>query len=341
MKFAAARKAALWLGALLCFMLTASSGFAALQEDGREGADYVPVIGIAWQGAPDDDLCVNTMRAVEAAGGKAVVLNQVRAKGMKYGEDGKLLDEYVDEHGVLLQECAGKVKGARLKPVERQLGTEVDGIIFTGGEDISPTLYKVPQPWHGIEAELDYNATRDVSEFLTLSYALYKDLPILGICRGMQMICVHSGATMIQDIPSWLEDKGADYDYTHRNKKVGNEYRDYAPHDVLVEDENTLLYSICGSHTITRVASWHHQAATSVEGTSLKISGVTETNGYNIIEAAERTDKTFCIGVQFHPEASFAKHLDHAANASSYMSYDASLAYFKRLVHEAKKHGER
>ena len=60
------------------------------------------------------------------------------------------------------------------------------------------------------------------------------------------------------------------------------------------------------------------------------------TEGVSIIEAVERTDKTFAIGLQYHPEAAIVKRLDGAANASQFMSYDDALVYFKALVKQAK-----
>lgn len=176
---------------------------------------------------------------------------------------------------------------------------------------------------------------------MTLAYALDKDMPVLGLCRGMQMICVYSGATIIQDIPTWFNSKGVTYNYLHRNEKVGDAYRDFSPHDVIVDNENTLLYSICGSNTIKGAPSWHHQAVESIDGTRLRLSGKTETYGYYVIEAVEHIDKTFCLGLQFHPEAALVKHLDNSANASLFMSREEALNYFKRFVEEAKKYKEK
>lgn len=74
----------------------------------------------------------------------------------------------------------------------------------------------------------------------------------------------------------------------------------------------------------------------SVEGTPLKVTAVTNTNGIDIIEAVERTDKPFFIGVQYHPEVAVAKHSNGAADASRFMSYDSALCYFSALVKKRK-----
>ena len=98
------------------------------------------------------------------------------------------------------------------------------------------SLFYAPEKWHGIPAEIDYNAERDVSDYLTMSYCLDNDIPVMGLCRGMQMLPVISGAEMIQDLPAYFAESGIKYDYQHRNeKKSADSYRDYAHHDVTVE----------------------------------------------------------------------------------------------------------
>lgn len=216
----------------------------------------------------------------------------------------------------------------------------MDAVVFTGGEDIAPTLYRIPEPWHGIEAERDYNATRDVSDYLTMMYALDHDMPVMGMCRGMQMLATVSGATMIQDIPVWFAQQGITYTYMHRNQKHGEEKRDYAPHDVTVSNRSSILYAMSGSETIVGAPSWHHQVVGSVDGTALEVTGYTYTNGFNFIEAIERTDKQFCIGLQFHPEAAVTKHLYGVGNAALFMSYSDALRYFQKLIDEVKKRKE-
>ena len=106
--------------------------------------------------------------------------------------------------------------------------------------------------------------------------------------------------------------------------------------DVEVLDHSSWLYKMTGSDVIHGVPSWHHQCVGSVEGTPLRVAGRTMTEGVSIIEAVERTDKTFAIGLQYHPEAAIVKRLDGAANASQFMSYDEALVYFKALVKQAK-----
>ena len=98
--------------------------------------------------------------------------------------------ECVDPVGCLEQQAANKMKEMSANNNAAEVMKGVDAVIFTGGEDISPSLLATPQPWHGIEAERDYNATRDVNDFTLMAYCLKNDVSILGFCRGMQMLGV-------------------------------------------------------------------------------------------------------------------------------------------------------
>lgn len=227
--------------------------------------------------------------------------------------------ECVDAVGCLEQQAANKVKEMSANNNAAEVMKGVDAVIFTGGEDISPSLLATPQPWHGIEAERDYNATRDVNDFTLMAYCLKNDVSILGFCRGMQMLGVISGATVIQDIPTFFAERGEEYNYIHRNEKSSPDaYRDYSPHDVSVVP-GSILYGMVGGE-IKNVPSWHHQSLLSVDGTPLKMSGYTIVNDMKMIEAIERTDKTLAIGLQFHPEAAMVKHIVGSANKDSYMT---------------------
>ena len=227
--------------------------------------------------------------------------------------------ECVDAVGCLEQQAANKVKEMSANNNAAEVMKGVDAVIFTGGEDISPSLLATPQPWHGIEAERDYNATRDVNDFMLMAYCLKNDVSILGLCRGMQMLGVISGATVIQDIPTFFAERGGEYNYIHRNEKSSPDAcRDYSPHDVSVVPGSILYGMVEGE--IKNVPSWHHQSLLSVDGTPLKMSGYTIVNDMKMIEAIERTDKTLAIGLQFHPEAAMVKHIAGSANKDSYMT---------------------
>lgn len=142
---------------------------------------------------------------------------------------------------------------------------------------------------------------------------------------------------MIQDIPAFFAEQGKSYKFEHRNEKATpSSYRDYAPHSVQVA-KDSLLYGIVERDTISGCPSWHHQAIKNVDNTRLLITGYTNTNGIQMVEAMERKDKTFAIGVQFHPEAALVKHLTHAKNERNFMDYDTALSFFKRIVRESER----
>lgn len=319
------------LCAMLAVMLslTALLGAAAAEVVDFPGA---PVVGIAWRADTDSEFFTNICRAVEEAGGTWIMLDQVCSADLAYDESGKLT-EGVAPLGCL-DEAAGKL--VRCNTWHGSNAVEAVGnvniVLFTGGEDISSSLFYDPEPWHGIVEEIDYNPERDVSDYLTMSYCLDCDIPVMGFCRGMQMLSVISGAEMMQDVPAFFAENGLEYGYEHRNQKATpDSYRDYAPHEVQVA-EGSRLYDIVGTQTLAGCPSWHHQAVKSVEDTRLAVVGVTETNGVQMIEAVERTDKTFAVGLQFHPEAALVKHLDGAENAGDFMDYDTALSVFRYVV---------
>ncbi|MBQ1645472.1 MAG: gamma-glutamyl-gamma-aminobutyrate hydrolase family protein [Prevotella sp.] len=76
-------------------------------------------------------------------------------------------------------------------------------------------------------------------DYLTMAYCLDHDIPILGFCRGSQMLCVVSVATMIQDFPVWFASHNLDYNYEHRREiSEGETYFDYTPHDVNIASDS-------------------------------------------------------------------------------------------------------
>ena len=292
-------------------------------------------VGIAWQ--PNESSYARAILSIEQAGGEAVILPQLRPAGFDY--DGMALcPKYTDEMGVLHQQYADIIKRVTYHGSNADEAlSDVQAIVFLGGGDISSTLFAVPQTWHGIAEDSPADATRDVSEYLTMAYCLDHDIPVLGLCRGMQMLGVVSGAPLIQDLPSHFAGLGKQYHYLHRMQRDAEGKRYYTPHDVTVTDSTSLLFAIAGTDVIRCVPSWHHQAVGDVTNTPLKVTGVTTTDGIDVIEAIERTDKHFALGVQFHPEEAIRKDLTDQPDAHRFMSLEVAVKYFTALIDNAQE----
>ncbi len=314
------------------------TGTFSIKASASENISAKPVIGIAWRADLDSEFYTNICTAIEQAGGDYVLIPQVRSADLKYDKDGKL-KKGVASTGALTKSAGKLVRtNSWYGSNAADAVADVDAVVFTGGEDISPSLYFKQVKWHGIEEEKDYNAERDVSDYLLMSYCLDADIPVMGFCRGMQMLGVISGATVIQDIPTYFAGLGKEYNFEHRNVKTSPEqYRDYAPHDVRVA-RDSILYDIVGKTGLAGCPSWHHQALRSVDNTRLKVTGTLNVSGVDMIEAIERADKTCALGVQFHPEAAVVKNLKNAENAADFMSTKKALRFFEYLLDAASSY---
>lgn len=315
--------------------------FTSCSGDDKSASDVDVRIAIAWRADIDNEFCTNIVNTFAEAGINVVILDQVKAPYIQY-EGNEVSSTCKDSEGIgyLSKEYGSKVRANTYQESNIfEVIQDVDGVIFTGGEDISPTLLAAPQDWHHIAEEIDYNAARDISDFLTMSYCLDHDIPMIGFCRGAQMLGVVSGATIIQDIPTWFSEQGLPYSYEHRREKgEGETYRDYVPHSVTLV-EGSKLAEFYGTTSLTDCPSWHHQAILSTEGTPLNVTATTTVSGIEMVEGVERIDKHCAIAVQFHPEAAVVKHLGKAINndnAEQFMSYDDGMKIFKSFISAAK-----
>ena len=163
----------------------------------------------------------------------------------------------------------------------------IDGLLLTGGGDINPLwMGEEPSPLlHSVNNE------RDLPELMLARMAYYKNIPILGICRGVQTLAVALGGQVAQDL-SLIE--GIDKDNLLKHSQEGA--RDMTSHQVVLH-QNTILHDIYQADTIY-VNSFHHQAVKAV-GSKLKVSA---TSPDGIIEAVESSEFKSVMGVQWHPE---------------------------------------
>lgn len=173
----------------------------------------------------------------------------------------------------------------------RQIAESFDGFVFTGGPDPHPFLFGEETHWQCGNV----SSKRDAMELALLSHVLAAGKPILGICRGIQIINVGLGGTIYQDIPSQYYgamEKKADFPLAHWQRY---DY-DIPSHSVTLDPESRLA-RICGCSTL-KVNSMHHQAVKD-PAPDLRVGG-TAPDG--LIETLEMPGYPWLLAVQWHPE---------------------------------------
>ena len=158
----------------------------------------------------------------------------------------------------------------------------IDGLLLAGGSDIDPGTY-------GAEHHPETHVTwpeRDRFEIALARRALDRDMPVLGICRGMQLLNVALGGTLIQDLPEVLGHED------HRRTPGA-----FSDHEVHLEP-GSLAARAAGAERLA-VKSHHHQGIARL-GDGLVASGWSNDDG--VIEAVELTGRPFALGVLWHPE---------------------------------------
>ena len=172
---------------------------------------------------------------------------------------------------------------------------ELDGIILSGGSDMNPLLVgeePIPQ-LHGINPE------RDVPELMLIRQAYERQIPILGICRGIQMLAAALGGSIYQDL-------GVQYHDAPLIKHSQDLVREQASHTVYIEQDSMLgrIFTQSGLGTgekgeyVLPVNSFHHQAVR-CPGELFKVSA---RSSDGVIEAMESNEHKSILGVQWHPE---------------------------------------
>jgi putative glutamine amidotransferase len=173
------------------------------------------------------------------------------------------------------------------KEILRQLYDMCSGLLLSGGGDIDPQQYG-SEPIVSLQ---NLSPLRDKQEALLIKWAVTDNRPVLGICRGMQMINVGLGGNLHQDILAGVPGS-QDHEASVNQKDF-----DHMPHKLIIETDSKLA-SILGVKKI-KTNALHHQAINKL-GKGLKAVAHAEDG---IIEAIELPGKNFVIGVQSHPES--------------------------------------
>ncbi len=161
-----------------------------------------------------------------------------------------------------------------------ELVAAIDGLLLIGGPDVDAGLYgQQPDPKHeGSRIE------RDRSEIALVSAAVEADLPVLGVCRGMQVLNVALGGTLVQDLPAFHRPTPGSFEGTG--------------HDVRLQ-EGSLAAAVAGE--LVHVTLQHHHQGVAELGDGLAVSGWSVPD--DLPEAIEMASRGFVLGVQWHPEA--------------------------------------
>ena len=168
-----------------------------------------------------------------------------------------------------------------------------DGIILTGGEDIYPLMYN---DTNNIKLCGEFDFRRDTLEKKLFDYAFNNKLPLIGVCRGMQMMNVASGGTLFGDLKTEIGDS-----IMHRNNGE-------VMHNIMVTNNNidniSMIFPVNGKvlpkKHFFKVNSWHHQGLKEIAENIIVIA-----ESYDGLPEAVVINKKvhpFMIGVQFHPE---------------------------------------
>jgi putative glutamine amidotransferase len=161
----------------------------------------------------------------------------------------------------------------------------IDGLMLAGGADIHPQYYNAALHPH-TRAHVPH---RDAFEIALARRAVERDMPLLGICRGMQLINVALGGTLLQHLPETLG---------HENHRRTPGNFDDADHDVRLKEGS--LAALAAGEQLHGTKSHHHQGVDQL-GEGLQATGVSTLD--DLVEAIEVPDKRFVLGVQWHPEA--------------------------------------
>ncbi len=209
--------------------------------------------------------------------------------------------EYLKEVDVSLTNASVLLSGA-------------DYLIIPGGRDISPSLYGEED-----DSDYSYSSVEDISDYILLKYAVENSIPVLGICRGMEMIAVFYGGKLISDLGEYIPG----YSGVHQSNGMP-----YSCHSINIIHPDSVLYSAFRRSTVTGLPSNHHQGVTGLENTPLSVTAYTVTDGIVVIEAVETEG---VVGILFHPEKVSEMILD-GYDVSPYIAEGDVVSFFRTLL---------
>lgn len=166
-----------------------------------------------------------------------------------------------------------------------ELFEDCSGLVLTGGSDVNPALYGMPEEFPRCHINLD----RDETDFMLIDCAIRKKIPILAICRGMQILNVYLNGNLIVDIQ-----QDTDSPIIHSStESLTSEH-------LIFIDPTSKLFQIIEDNGIV-VNSYHHQAV-KIIGQGLKASAVSSDKIIEAVESDNILFQQFILGIQFHPE---------------------------------------
>jgi putative glutamine amidotransferase len=174
-----------------------------------------------------------------------------------------------------------------LEPSDDPLASldRIDGLLLTGGADVDPAEYGEP-PHPTVEIDV----ARDAFEIPLTRGALAREMPLLAICRGVQVLNVAAGGTLVQDIPTAIT--------SNLNHSL-TVPKDAVAHSVDIVPGSRLAGIVTGTPAQSCAVNSRHHQSVGVVAQPFVVSAVSPDG---VIEAIEQPDAPFCVGVQWHPE---------------------------------------
>lgn len=172
----------------------------------------------------------------------------------------------------------GGGRAVHLRPGDPIRTSPLDGVVITGGHDVEPSLYKAEA-----EVEGNYDPERDTFESAVIDAALADHTPLLGICRGAQLLNVRMGGSLFQDL--------------RKRRHKTSKRRFIFPLKTLCLENDSMLATLLGEGNV-KINSLHNQSIDRL-GQGLQVSG---RDLDNIVQAVEQPGHRFLFGVQWHPE---------------------------------------